>query len=61
MASGLIESRLINDYPIRNILLTLYVKQHRCVVEINGQITNISRDWSVVAEGTRMRAEYPAF
>jgi len=60
-ASGFMEPRLINDYPIRNMLVTLHVKRRRWDVEINGQVKKISRDWSVVSQGTRMSAEYAAF
>jgi hypothetical protein len=60
-ASGFMEPRLINDYPIRNMLVTLSVKRRRWDVEIEGEVKKISRDWNVVAQGTRMSAEYAAF
>jgi len=60
-ASGFMEPRLINDYPIRNMLVSLSVKRRRWDVEINGQVKKVSRDWSVVAQGTRMSEEYAAF
>jgi hypothetical protein len=59
--SGFMESRLINDCPIRSMLVTLSVKRRRWDVEINGKMKKVSRDWSVVAQGTRMSAEYAAF
>ena len=46
-ASGFMEPRLINDYPIRNMLVTLSVKRRRWDVEIEGEVKKISRDWNV--------------
>ena len=60
-ASGFMEPHLINDYPIRNMLVTLSVKRRRWDVEIEGEVKRVSRDWNVIAQGTRMRAEYAAF
>lgn len=60
-ASGFMQPRLINDYPIRNMLVTLNVKRRRWDVEIDNQTKKVSRDWNLVAQGTRMSAEYAAF
>lgn len=60
-SSGFMEPRLINDYPIRNMLVTLSVKRRRWDVEIDGKMKKVSRDWNVVSQGTRMSAEYAAF
>ncbi len=60
-ASGFMEPRKINDYPIRSMLVTLSVKRRRWDVEIDGQIKKVSRDWEVIAQGTRMSEEYAAF
>lgn len=60
-ASGFMVPRLINDYPIRNMLVTLHVKRRRWDIEIDGQTKKVTRDWSLVAQGTRMSAEYAAF
>lgn len=59
--SGFMESRLITDCPIRSMLVTLSVKRRRWDVEIDGQMKKVSRDWNIVAQGTRMSAEYAAF
>jgi len=59
--SGFMEPRLINDCPIRSMLVTLSVKRRRWDVEIDGQMKKVSRDWNIVAQGTRMSAEYAAF
>jgi len=60
-ASGFMVPRLINDYPIRNMLVTLHVKRRRWDIEIEGKTKKVTRDWSLVAQGTRMSAEYAAF
>ncbi|MDG5799151.1 hypothetical protein QA597_02115 [Marinilabiliaceae bacterium ANBcel2] len=59
-SSGFMEPRLINDYPIRNMLVTLSVKRRRWDVEIDGQTKKVTRDWRLVAQGIRMSAEYAA-
>ena len=38
------EPRLINDYPIRNMLVTLSVKRRRWDVEIEGEVKKVSRE-----------------
>lgn len=60
-ASGFMEPRLIKDYPIRSMLVTLSVKRRRWDVEIEGQMSKVSRDWRIVTQGTRMSEEYAAF
>lgn len=60
-ASGFMEPKLINDCPIRSMLVTLNVKRRRWDVEIDGKHKKIKRDWNIVAQGTRMSEEYAAF
>ncbi len=60
-ASGFMEPRLINDCPIRSMLVTLSVKRRRWDVEIEGEYKKVKRDWNIVAQGTRMSEEYAAF
>ncbi|WP_221932553.1 hypothetical protein [Carboxylicivirga sp. M1479] len=55
------EPRLINDCPIRSMLVTLSVKRRRWDVEIDGQMKKVSRNWDIVAQGTRMSTEYAVF
>lgn len=59
--SGFMEPRLINDCPIRSMLVTLSVKRRRWDVEFDGLMKKVNRDWNIVAQGTRMSAEYAAF
>lgn len=60
-ASGFMEARLIEDYPIRSMLVTLSVKRRRWDVLIDGRRTKICRDFNALAQGTRMSKEYAAF
>ncbi len=60
-ASGFMESRLIEDYPIRNMTVTLSVKRRRWDVLVDGRNLKVTRDLAILAQGTRMSAEYAAF
>lgn len=60
-ASGFMEAREINDYPIRDMLVKLNIKRRRWDVVIDGKKKKVSRDWSIVIKGTRMSADYSAF
>ena len=60
-ACGFMEARCIDDYPIRNMLVKLKVKRRRWEVVIDGQKKKVSRDWELIAQGTRMSEEYAAF
>ena len=58
---GFMEARCVDDYPIRNMLVKLKVKRRRWEVVIDGKKKKVSRDWEVIARGTRMSEEYAAF
>lgn len=60
-SSGFMDPRLIKDSPIRSMLVTLSIKRRRWDVEIDGKKKKVGRDWNMVAQGTRMSAEYAAF
>jgi hypothetical protein len=60
-ASCFMQPRLLNDCPIRNMLVTLSVKRRRWDVEIDNQTKKVTRDWNLVARATLMSAEYAAF
>lgn len=60
-ASGFLEAREIDDYPIRDMLVKLNIKRRRWSVLIEGKQQKVSRDWNLVLEGTRMSADYSAF
>ena len=60
-ACGFTEPRIIEDYPIRNMLVSLRVRRRRWEVVIDGKKLKVSRDLNIIAPGTRMSAEYAAF
>lgn len=60
-ACGFMEARIIEDYPIRNMLVSLRVRRRRWEVVIDGKKTKVTRDFNSIAQGTRMSAEYAAF
>jgi len=60
-ACGFMEPRLIEDYPIRNMMVTLNVKRRRWDVLIDGKTEKVTRDLNILAQGTRMSDEYAAF
>jgi len=60
-ACGFMESRDIDDFPIRDMLVKLNIKRRRWEVVVDGKSQKISRDWNLVIEGTRMSEDYSAF
>ncbi|WP_208021550.1 ISAon1 family transposase N-terminal region protein [Flavicella sediminum] len=61
-ASGFMEPRLIEDYPIRNMLVSLSIKRRRWDVTVDNQVMKISRDWNtIISQGTRISTEFAAF
>lgn len=61
-ASGFMEPRVIDDYPIRSNLVSLSLKRRRWDVLVDGKWTKVSRDWEdFIAQGTRMSKEFAAF
>ena len=61
-ACGFSEARNIDDYPIRNMLVTLSIKRRRWDVVIDGKTKKVSRDWKqIIAQGTRMSEEFADF
>ncbi len=60
-ASGFMDAREIDDYPIRDMLVKLNIKRRRWNVLIDGKMQKRSRDWNLVFKGTRMSKDYSAF
>lgn len=61
-ASGFMEPRVIDDYPIRDMLVSLSIKRRRWDVTINNEVVKISRDWNtIITQGTRISTEFAAF
>ena len=50
---------MIQDFPIRERAVILHVRRRRWLVESSGKV--ISRDWNVVAEGTRYTKGFASF
>ena len=61
-ASGFMEPRVIEDYPIRNMLVSLSIKRRRWDVHQDNNIIKLSRDWNtIISQGTRISTEFAAF
>ena len=58
-SKGYFESTTVNDFPIRGKACYLKVKRRRWLNEDTHKI--ISRDWELVAKGTRMTEEFADF
>ena len=61
-SSGFMAAREIEDYPIRNMLVTLSIKRRRWDVTIDNKVVKVSRDWNkVIKQGTRITQEFSDF
>ena len=58
-SKGFYEPTTIKDFPIRGKACYLKVKRRRWLDEDMSKI--VSRDWELVAKGTRMTKEFAAF
>lgn len=58
-SKGYFESVNVNDFPIRGKACYLKVKRRRWLNEDTNKI--VSRDWKLVAKGTRMTQEFATF
>lgn len=59
ISKGFYEPKLIQDFPIRGKASHLHIRRRRWLVESSGDI--VSRDWDLVAKGTRMTQEFATF
>lgn len=59
LSKGFYDVVTIQDFPVRGKACYLKIKRRRWTVESTGQI--VSRDWSLVAKGTRLTEEFAAF
>ena len=55
------EPRLIENYPIRNMTVILSVKRRRWDVLVDEKTIKVTRDLSLLAQGTCMSDEYVVF
>ncbi|MEM6807210.1 MAG: hypothetical protein AAGC88_08660 [Bacteroidota bacterium] len=58
-SKGFFEEVTIKDFPIRGKACYLKVKRRRWLNESLNQV--VSRDWEIVAKGTRMTKEFASF
>ena len=56
------EPRIIEDYPVRDNLLSLNLKRRRWDVLLDEKWIKVSREWDeFIAQGTRISKEFAAF
>ncbi|WP_192348172.1 transposase [Algoriphagus sp. Y33] len=58
-SKGFYEDVCVQDFPLRGKACFLNVKRRKWLNEETGK--NVSRDWSLVANGTRMTGEFALF
>jgi hypothetical protein len=58
-SNGFMKERKIKDFPIRDQLVTLYVKRRRWLLIDSNK--KVKRDWNLVAPGTGMTKDLAAF
>lgn len=58
-SKGFYEAITVQDFPLRGRPTELKIRRRRWLVEESGDI--VSRDWDLVAKGTRMTQEFASF
>lgn len=58
-SKGFCDEVAIQDFPLRGKACFLHVKRRKWLDETTGK--NVSRDWNLVASGTRMTEEFALF
>ena len=58
-SKGFVDAVTLSDFPIRGRACFLKVKRRRWLNELTNQV--VSRDWDLVANGTRMTKEFATF
>ena len=59
MSKGFFEPSKIQDIPIREEHLFLHITRRRWLNESSGKV--VTRNWDLVAKGTRMTTEFATF
>ena len=59
ISKGFYPMAIIEDFPLRGKSVKLHVQRRRWTDKNTGEI--ISRDWNVIAQGTRMTQEFSEF
>jgi len=59
---GFHSARQLKDFPIRGKVVTLSIKRRRWLVTFkDGTEKKISRDWSIIEQGTNITRDFAAF
>lgn len=58
-SKGFHNESIVQDFPFRNKALFLHVKRRRWLIEENNKV--VSRDWYLLAKGTRYSEEFASF
>jgi len=59
LSKGFFPTITIQDFPIRGHKVYMHIKRRRWLRTTTGKV--VYRDWSIVAEGTRITSEFAAF
>ena len=59
ISHGFHKQSTIKDFPIRGKQVYLYVKRRRWLNKETDEV--VSRDWNILAKGTRMTTEFASF
>ncbi len=59
IAHGFHKESTIQDFPLRGNTVYLHIKRRRWIDKDTKEV--VQRDWGLVAQGTRMTAEFAAF
>lgn len=58
-SNGFYPESIVRDYPVRGRKMSFHVKRRRWIEIETGR--SVSRQWNLVAEGTRFSKEFAAF
>lgn len=58
-SKGFYDEKIVEDFPLRGLEVRLHIKRRRWTVNEDQKI--VSRDWELVAKGTRKTKEFASF
>jgi len=58
-SNGFYEEKIVEDFPLRAHQVSLHIKRRRWIERESK--ASVSRDWNLVAKGTRMTQEFASF
>ena len=59
LSKGFYEEITVQDFPIRGNKVYYHIRRRRWLNEDSGEV--VHRDWNLVAQGTRITADFAAF